>query len=567
VPWFDPDSNETSYCTFTGLQCDQQNYVTILDLNALGLDGTIPDSVSDLERLNRLRLDDNSLRGTIPNSLAELTSLVHLNLGGNSLSGHLPDFSSLSRLRRLKLGRNAFSGTIPPSLCQLKTLVSLDLEANTRLEGSLPSCLSGLQALNWLRVTEIGLQGEVPRGLCGVRNMNGFEPNTFGCDVIACPEGFHRRGAGRQIGNDTCVPCDVPSNTLGSTSCHWVQDFDSTTRSDPLTSPSPSNEPSISPSDPPPSQVPSLREAKSGVSVFPTASPLNEGPTEGPSIHSSALHSTVPSSAQPSLSNWPSAPPLAKADGVVAEPTDNGLLYEQGGLVGGTVSVGTLMVLIVVLIWRKRRDSTGYHVEMSPNESSVERSVPCEPECLPPQRSLSTIDEEDSEIGISQMQSNEGSILESPSSVSSRRVRFSLPDPWPDESSERISDVASAGAPSNCGYDWALRPSVNSCTPTFDEDPPNTFLDDKLPSNSVSSPILLERETVPSDYFYGLHAPSSEREYTGIFCPNGGASASDDDSVRAAMERNGPKNAVERWHPVDPDVDEYLSTRSGMAEI
>ena len=111
ILWFNPLSNATTYCDFRGIKCDRDDYVVALDASGAGLEGTIPSSIGDLQRLSVLKLNVNKLYGKIPESLSSLNSLEFLNLYGNKISGPLPDFSNLTALKRITLGRNSFTGS------------------------------------------------------------------------------------------------------------------------------------------------------------------------------------------------------------------------------------------------------------------------------------------------------------------------------------------------------------------------------------------------------------------------------------------------------------------------
>jgi len=583
--WFDP-LNVTSYCMFPGIQCDDDGYILIVDLGGRRLGGTIPDSVGGLERLMRLKLDDNQLQGPIPMSLTNLSNLLSIDLGRNLLSGVIPDFSSLPSLKRLILNHNALIGTIPFSLCNVTNLVSLDLEANTRLEGTIPSCLSDLEYLRWLRVSEIGLVGNVPDGLCSPhRDMNGLLPNIYGCDGIACPPGSYRKGTGRQTNNITvCLPCESPSNTLGSTSCHWVQNFDPTGRTAPLLSVRPSSPPSWLPSDVPSfsvSEYPSL-----SASEQPSGSPLlwisSEGPTPSFSEQPSSLPNPIPSHWPTTSSFTPSFPsqayetlssgptneketrtptsvPDLNSDGLVFDPPNNSPSSDEGGLIGGTLSAGTFILFAVILAWRRKgrgnqRDSQVF--ESTQDELILAERRTNEIEYLP-QQSLSTIDEEDSEVGILPNARSDSSILKSNSDLpslsthsSERRVRFSLPDPWStnhmdDGHSEVVTETGSHAALSfdttGAWASWIMNPIIDSSSPSPEEIQNAPESDESSAhSHGSSSPILHRNEIVCSDFYYGLNAPSTEQDYTGV--PNdsiyGVHLASDDDSVKAIVLGN-----------------------------
>ncbi|HHJ19955.1 MAG TPA: hypothetical protein ENJ84_09085 [Gammaproteobacteria bacterium] len=81
-----------------------------------------------------LNLEGLGLQGTLPSELGGLSDLVSLRLSGNQFSGVLPDsLGNLAQLKTLRLDGNAFEGKVPRSLSSLAALVQLDLRYN-RLE-------------------------------------------------------------------------------------------------------------------------------------------------------------------------------------------------------------------------------------------------------------------------------------------------------------------------------------------------------------------------------------------------------------------------------------------------
>ena len=64
--------------------------VTLLDVSANKLVGTLPAELGDLTNLTSLSLYTNQLSGTIPASLGDLTNLTSLSLYTNQLSGTIP---------------------------------------------------------------------------------------------------------------------------------------------------------------------------------------------------------------------------------------------------------------------------------------------------------------------------------------------------------------------------------------------------------------------------------------------------------------------------------------------
>ncbi|WCJ38575.1 Leucine-rich receptor-like protein kinase family protein [Euphorbia peplus] len=79
------------------------------------LQGEIPSSFGQLQKLQHLDVSDDNLNGPIPNEVFHLVSLsVLLNLSHNSLSGELPaDVGKLTSINVLDVSGNTLSGKIP----------------------------------------------------------------------------------------------------------------------------------------------------------------------------------------------------------------------------------------------------------------------------------------------------------------------------------------------------------------------------------------------------------------------------------------------------------------------
>ncbi|GJP51694.1 hypothetical protein CLOM_g10843 [Closterium sp. NIES-68] len=86
--------------TWGGVVCDDDGYVTQLDLSGLDLEGTIPsDAISTLVTLQELKLHDNSIEDDLPVKFSALTALSFLSLGRNDIAGFIPPgYSALSKL-------------------------------------------------------------------------------------------------------------------------------------------------------------------------------------------------------------------------------------------------------------------------------------------------------------------------------------------------------------------------------------------------------------------------------------------------------------------------------------
>lgn len=79
--------------------------------------GPIPESLSQLHRLEELWLNGNKLNGSIPAGLGHLPHLRELYLNANELVGCIPSsFSNLTNLEGLNVSWNRLSGGFPACL-------------------------------------------------------------------------------------------------------------------------------------------------------------------------------------------------------------------------------------------------------------------------------------------------------------------------------------------------------------------------------------------------------------------------------------------------------------------
>ncbi|NJO14454.1 MAG: hypothetical protein HC877_01520 [Thioploca sp.] len=77
------------------------------------LNGSIPESIGNLNSLQILYLDSNPLSGSIPESISKLSSLQHLFLSGNQLCGEIPISLMNLQLSNLLLDYNHLTASDP----------------------------------------------------------------------------------------------------------------------------------------------------------------------------------------------------------------------------------------------------------------------------------------------------------------------------------------------------------------------------------------------------------------------------------------------------------------------
>ncbi|KAK3007343.1 hypothetical protein RJ639_016827 [Escallonia herrerae] len=133
---FSPNTS-SSYCKWQGVECQHGKVVRFV-LQGLNLAGVFA-----------------------PNTLTRLDQLRILSLQNNSLTGAIPDLSGLDNLKAVFLDHNSFTDSIPPSVTSLHRLKTLDLSYND-LTGSLPVSLTNLDRLYYLRLDSNRFNGSIP---------------------------------------------------------------------------------------------------------------------------------------------------------------------------------------------------------------------------------------------------------------------------------------------------------------------------------------------------------------------------------------------------------------------
>ncbi|KAM3282680.1 putative LRR receptor-like serine/threonine-protein kinase [Capsicum chacoense] len=190
-------NDSSHHCTWQGVTCSARHHrVTMLDLSAKQVVGTlapqignmsflrelilqnntfngeIPHEIGRLFRLKNLVLKDNSFTGEIPVELSNCSRLIYLDLDGNRLTGKIPvEFGlSLRNLQVLFLRSNNLTGELPYSLGNLSSLVALAALQNT-LEGTIPYSLGQLANLSYISLGDNMLSGSIPLSVFNLSSL------------------------------------------------------------------------------------------------------------------------------------------------------------------------------------------------------------------------------------------------------------------------------------------------------------------------------------------------------------------------------------------------------------
>ncbi|GMN51968.1 hypothetical protein TIFTF001_021117 [Ficus carica] len=127
--------------------------LTLIDLSQ----GSIPNRIGNLSKLEVLDLSHNNLTGAIPEGLSNISTLSRFAANQNGFSGTVP--SGITKfLRHLDLSFNSLTGSIPSAVLSASNLQTVDLSSNL-LEGSIPAKISS--SLVRLRLGGNSLDGQI----------------------------------------------------------------------------------------------------------------------------------------------------------------------------------------------------------------------------------------------------------------------------------------------------------------------------------------------------------------------------------------------------------------------
>jgi hypothetical protein len=181
APCVDKWSGVTCICLLKSYQ------IVALILSSHCMQGSIPNTISNLGSLTKLALSQNNLISTIPSTIGKLSALSYLTMSRTSLTGTIPaSFSSLTLLKIVDitntylsgplainfenmlslelmfLDTNYLDGNFPPSLCQAPSLEFLSMEYN-HLSGNLSVVpLSSMKKLLYLSLNNNTFTGRIP---------------------------------------------------------------------------------------------------------------------------------------------------------------------------------------------------------------------------------------------------------------------------------------------------------------------------------------------------------------------------------------------------------------------
>ncbi|KAJ1378660.1 Tyrosine-protein kinase, active site [Sesbania bispinosa] len=164
------DVNNSDYCSWQGVSCNDHSLVEKLDLSHQNLQGNIT-LMSRLKSLRWLDLSNNNFHGLIPPVFGNLSDLEFLDMSSNKFEGSIPpQFGALRSLKSLNLSNNLLVGEIPKELQGLENLQEFQISCN-HLSGFIPSWVGNLTNLRVFTAYENHLDGRIPDTLGSISEL------------------------------------------------------------------------------------------------------------------------------------------------------------------------------------------------------------------------------------------------------------------------------------------------------------------------------------------------------------------------------------------------------------
>ncbi|XP_021288654.1 receptor like protein 30-like [Herrania umbratica] len=190
-------NESTNCCSWEGVTCDEvTGHVIGLDLSCSSLVGSLPanSSLFLLKGLKRLNLAHNNFNGSsipsggqLPSTLMNLTQLSQLRFSFNKLEGPLPSHvSGLQNLKEFQSFSNLLSGGIPSWLFTLPSLEFLGLSYN-RLTGPIDP-IQNPSSVQEVYLASNGIHGEMPRSFFDLANLTHLDLSSNNLSGVIKPD-------------------------------------------------------------------------------------------------------------------------------------------------------------------------------------------------------------------------------------------------------------------------------------------------------------------------------------------------------------------------------------------
>jgi Leucine-rich repeat (LRR) protein len=132
-------SKGISCCSLSGISC-VNNFIRIINFDNSKINGTINESIMELDSLAEISMAGNRISGVLP-SFTQLDTIKSIDFSNNVFTGldlfetgTIPqDYGNLRQLRKLNLAGNKLSGELGPKTTIWTSLTDLDLSSNPEI--------------------------------------------------------------------------------------------------------------------------------------------------------------------------------------------------------------------------------------------------------------------------------------------------------------------------------------------------------------------------------------------------------------------------------------------------
>ncbi|XP_071736377.1 receptor-like kinase TMK4 [Rutidosis leptorrhynchoides] len=163
----------SDFCSWDGINCDNSNRVTAINLASRSLTGKLPGTLNQLTQLKSLQLQKNSLSGDLP-SLSNLTFLDNVFLDFNNFTSIPPNFFlGLINLQTFTISENQQLApwSIPNDLTESTNLQQF-IASGANINGVIPDIFGSFPSLQSLRLSYNDLTGSLPKSFGGSQIQN-----------------------------------------------------------------------------------------------------------------------------------------------------------------------------------------------------------------------------------------------------------------------------------------------------------------------------------------------------------------------------------------------------------
>ncbi|KAJ4955384.1 hypothetical protein NE237_012167 [Protea cynaroides] len=145
-------------------------------------DGPIPNSISNLSKLESLFVSENNFSGKFAIHFGGLSKLTYLLMSENHLgTGEADDLSFITTMNNctslivLELGANRFGGVLPNSIANLSTQLTWFSLSNNQIFGNIPIGIGNLVSLQHINLSVNLLEGSIPTSIGTLQNLHQLE--------------------------------------------------------------------------------------------------------------------------------------------------------------------------------------------------------------------------------------------------------------------------------------------------------------------------------------------------------------------------------------------------------